>query len=75
MSAGGAVLMEISKIMAFFSSTLNKVQKGNIEKDFIFVKKKLFNPIFFLLQALQIHPKMCVHLRVYCLYTSRKNPF
>ena len=31
MFAGRALLMEISNIMAFFSSTLNKAQKGNIK--------------------------------------------
>lgn len=41
------------------------------------MKETLFNIIFFffLLQAIQIGPKMYVHLRVYCLHTSRKKPF
>ena len=62
--------------MAFFSSTLNKAQKGNIKTLYLWKKHYLTSFFFYvLLQAIQIGPKMYVHLRVYCLHTSRKKSF
>lgn len=57
------------KIMAFFNSTFNKAQKGNTEKDFLFVKKNIIEHNF-LAQAIKIYPKTCIYLRVYCFYTE-----